>query len=189
MRDLLKNTKKLMGETEKGRGYKLQKQEKMDNGTYVLIYEKEVKGKSELVQVMIISGAPTLGVAIIRDAVKEMGKRKIKEKIIVGAGKVTRSAKNEMIANDIQFIPAKLVQMDILNHDFVPRHEIVPQEEAVEMLIKHQLSKDSLPQISHADPVAIVIGAKPGDFVKITRKSKTTDTNIIYRYCVIMPED
>ncbi|MHA1143156.1 MAG: DNA-directed RNA polymerase subunit H [Candidatus Helarchaeota archaeon] len=91
--------------------------------------------------------------------------------------------------NNIEFIPAKLVQMDILNHKFVPKHEIISKEEAVEMLIKYRLTKDVLPQISSRDPVAIVIGAKPGDFIKITRKSKTTGETIVYRYCVDLPED
>lgn len=171
------------------RGYTQKEQKKFENGQYILIFERKQEKKQELVQVMIIGGLATLGVAHIRDSIKEMNKRKIKHKIIVGAGKVTRSAKNTMEENDIEFIPAKLVQMDILNHDFVPKHEIISQEEAIEMLIKYRIEKGVLPQISSRDPVAIVIGAKPGDFVKVTRKSETTGESIIYRYCVDLPED
>ncbi|MHA1784155.1 MAG: DNA-directed RNA polymerase subunit H [Candidatus Helarchaeota archaeon] len=127
----------------------------------------------------------TLGVALIRDAIKELDKnKKIKHKVIVGAGKVTRSAKNEMIANNIEFIPAQLVMMDILDHEFVPKHEIISEEEANKILNYYKLTKEDLPQILTSDPVAIIIGARPGDVIRITRKSQTAGESIIYRQCI-----
>ncbi|MGB9635073.1 MAG: DNA-directed RNA polymerase subunit H [Candidatus Micrarchaeia archaeon] len=59
----------------------------------------------------------------------------------------------------------------VLDHDLVPKHEIVPDSE-VDSIIK-ALNLDSaskLPKISVDDPVVKEIGAKRGDIVRIYRK-------------------
>jgi len=40
------------------------------------------------------------------------------------------------------------------------------------------------PYIQSTDPLAKEVGAKPGDFVRITRNSETAGTSIYYRYVV-----
>ncbi|NVM02463.1 MAG: DNA-directed RNA polymerase subunit H [Candidatus Helarchaeota archaeon] len=74
--------------------------------------------------------------------------------------------------------------MNILEHEFVPKHEIIPNEEAQKVLEEYRITQDLLPRIYDTDPVAKIIGAKPGNFVKITRKSLTAGESIIYRLCV-----
>ncbi|NHI93556.1 MAG: DNA-directed RNA polymerase subunit H [Candidatus Lokiarchaeota archaeon] len=74
--------------------------------------------------------------------------------------------------------------MDILNHEFVPKHEIVTEEEINKVLDYYQLTKEELPAILTNDPVAIIIGARPGDVVRIIRKSQTAGESIIYRQCL-----
>jgi len=180
MQDIIKNTKKIM----KKRGYKVKEQEKLEKNKIHLICEKETEKGSETAQVLIIGEVETLGVAMIRDIVKDMNKKKIKNKLIVGSGKVTRSAKNEMIANKIDFIPSELVLMNILDHEWVPTHEIISSEEAKEIMDKYRITEELLPEILDTDPVAKIIGAKPGDFIKITRKSPTAGETIVYRLCV-----
>ncbi len=180
MQDIIKNTKNIM----KQRGYKIKEQEKVDKNKVFLICEKATGKTTESAQVLILGEVETLGVAMVRDIVKEMNKKKIKNKLIIGSGKVTRSAKNEMIANKIDFIPTQLVLMNILEHEFVPKHEIIPHEEIQTILEKYRITEDLLPQILDTDPVSKIIGAKPGDVVKITRKSLTAGESIIYRLCV-----
>ena len=180
MQDLIKNTKKIM----KVRGFQVKEQEKLDKNKMLLICEKIVGKTTDTAQVLILGEIDTLGVAMVRDIVKDMNKKKIKNKIIIGSGKVTRSAKNEMAANDIDFIPSQLVLMNILEHEFVPEHEIITSEEAKDLLEKYRITVDYLPLILDTDPVARIIGAKPGDMVKITRKSHTAGESIIYRLCV-----
>ena len=41
-----------------------------------------------------------------------------------------------------------------------------------------------MPQIESGDPAVKAIGAKPGDILKITRKSTTAGEHITYRYVV-----
>ncbi len=180
MQDLIKNTKKIM----KKRGFKVKEQEKLEKNKVHLICEKDGPKGLETAQVLILGEVDTLGVAMVRDIVKEMNKKKIKKKLIIGSGKITRSAKNEMAANDIDFIPAQLVQMNILEHEWVPTHEIIEKEEVQVILDKYSISEDLLPRILDTDPVAKIIGAQPGDFIKITRKSKTAGETIVYRMCV-----
>ena len=180
MQEIIKNTKKIMTK----RGYKVKEQDKLEKNKIHLICEKVTDKGSDTSQVLILGEVETLGVAMIRDIVKEMNKKKIKKKIIIGSGKVTRSAKNEMTANKIDFIPTQLVLMNILDHEWVPEHQIISKDEAKQVLEKYSITEDLLPQILDTDPVSKIIGAKPGDFIKITRKSPTAGESILYRLCV-----
>ena len=173
MKALIQNTVKVF----KNRGYTTFKKEILDKSRAFIRAKKPDKDS-----IILCMNYETLGVALIRDAIKELDKnKKIKHRVIVGAGKVTRSAKNEMMANDIEFIPAQLVMMDILQHEFVPKHEIVSDEEVEKILDYYKLTKEELPAILTNDPVAIIIGARPGDVVRIIRKSRTAGEAIIYR--------
>ncbi|MEM4699332.1 MAG: DNA-directed RNA polymerase subunit H [Candidatus Nezhaarchaeales archaeon] len=72
----------------------------------------------------------------------------------------------------------------ILEHELVPKHEVLPPEEARELLRRLGVKPEMLPWIRSNDPVARIIGAKPGDIVKITRRSKTAGISIAYRFVV-----
>jgi len=72
----------------------------------------------------------------------------------------------------------------ILQHELVPKHEVVPVEEAAEILRKLGVKPEQLPWIRASDPVARAIGAKPGDIVKIVRRSPTAGEIVVYRYVV-----
>jgi DNA-directed RNA polymerase subunit H len=41
-----------------------------------------------------------------------------------------------------------------------------------------------MPQVKSGDPAVKAIGAKPGDVLKITRKSTTAGEHVTYRYVV-----
>jgi len=72
----------------------------------------------------------------------------------------------------------------ILQHELVPKHEVVPVEEAAEILRRLGVKPEQLPWIRASDPAARAIGAKPGDIVKIVRKSPTAGEIVVYRYVV-----
>ena len=71
-----------------------------------------------------------------------------------------------------------------LNHVLVPKHEILSSEEETAMMKKyHVASKSKLPLIRyHVDPIIRLIGAVPGNIVKITRPSESAGVTLYYRY-------
>lgn len=76
------------------------------------------------------------------------------------------------------------LNIKILEHELVPKHEVVSLEEGAEILKKYGARPEQLPWIKSSDPVVKAIGAKPGDIVKIYRKSFTGGEIIVYRYVV-----
>jgi DNA-directed RNA polymerase subunit H len=76
-------------------------------------------------------------------------------------------------------------EINILEHELVPRHEVVPPQEALELLRKLGIEPWQLPWISADDRVVKAIGAKPGDIIRIIRKSPTAGEFIAYRYVVV----
>ncbi len=66
----------------------------------------------------------------------------------------------------------------------VPKHEILPKEEVERVLEKYNITKGQIPKILESDPMVKKIKAKPGDVIKITRKSKTAGESIYYRVVV-----
>jgi len=76
-------------------------------------------------------------------------------------------------------------EINILEHELVPRHEVVPPQEALELLRKLGIEPWQLPWISADDPVVKAIGAKPGDIIRIIRKSPTAGEFVAYRYVVV----
>lgn len=75
-------------------------------------------------------------------------------------------------------------QFDIMGHRLVPLHEIISEREREELFKKYNIKQDQLPRTLDTDPVAIAIGAKPGQIVKITRKSQTAKKAVAYRLVV-----
>jgi len=70
------------------------------------------------------------------------------------------------------------------NHVYVPKHDIISKKEAEEMLEEYHCEPTELPLIFSNDPAIIGLGVKPGDMIKITRKSATAGESYYYRYVV-----
>jgi len=73
---------------------------------------------------------------------------------------------------------------DIFQHDLVPRHVVMNKKDAEEVLRKYHVRPYQFPYIKASDPACMAIGAKPGDLIKIVRRSPTAGEAIAYR-CVI----
>jgi len=73
----------------------------------------------------------------------------------------------------------------LLNHRLVPKHIILSEEEKREVIKKYAGGDPyKLPYILASDPVVKAIGAKPGDVIKIIRKSPTAGEAVYYRLVV-----
>jgi len=180
LEDLPKRAKIIM----KLRGYKetkrITKESKID------IFAVNDSGKSVLIRIFKKTPAKqnTVGVKLVRDMVKELEELDLATAIIIG-GRFTRMAKQLMIENGIQALSEEsLPPFNIFEHDLVPKHFVLSKEEADELLQKYRIKPYQLPIIRKNDPAIIFIGGKPGDIIKIVRKSLTAGEAIYYRYVV-----
>ena len=77
------------------------------------------------------------------------------------------------------------LQFNILNHNLVPNHRIMNENEVTAMMEKYNiLSFEQLPEINRFDPVAKLIGIKPKEVCEIKRPSKSAIESYYYRVCV-----
>ena len=77
------------------------------------------------------------------------------------------------------------LQYNILNHNLVPNHRIMNENEVSAMMEKYNiLSLEQLPEINRFDPVAKLIGIKPKEVCEIKRPSKSAIESYYYRVCV-----
>jgi len=69
-------------------------------------------------------------------------------------------------------------------HIYVPKHEVMTKKEAEDVLEKYHCKATELPLIFGTDPAIVGLGIKPGDMIKITRKSATAGESCYNRYVV-----
>ena len=75
-------------------------------------------------------------------------------------------------------------EIRISNHAYQPKHEILPQAEAQQILDKFNAKPGQLPYILMSDKAIEELDVRPGDVIKITRKSPTAGESVYYRYVV-----
>ena len=75
-------------------------------------------------------------------------------------------------------------KFDIMNHKLVPQHIILSDKECKELFENLDITSDQLPKVLDTDSVVVFIGAKPGQIIKIIRKSQTAREAVAYRLVV-----
>jgi len=79
----------------------------------------------------------------------------------------------------------KRLQYNILEHALVPKAHILEEKEVEDLKTKYHLkSSAQLPEISRFDPQALALCLRPGQIIKLDRKSDTAMTYPYYRVCV-----
>ena len=79
---------------------------------------------------------------------------------------------------------SKKIRIHVPDHIYIPKHEIMKKKEAEEIFKKFNTKPTEIPLIFETDPAIVGLGVKPGDMIKITRKSPTAGQGIFYRYVV-----
>lgn len=74
-----------------------------------------------------------------------------------------------------------LITVDISLHELVPKHEVLTKLDKQELLRRLGVTESELPRILLTDPAARNLEAKPGDVIRITRKSQTAGQSTYYR--------
>ncbi len=72
----------------------------------------------------------------------------------------------------------------IFDHELVPEHRVLSEEEKAELVKKYKIKLSQLPQIKADDPAVQALDAKPGDVIEIKRKSPTAGVYYYYRIVV-----
>jgi DNA-directed RNA polymerase subunit H (RpoH/RPB5) len=109
---------------------------------------------------------------------------------------IIKDEMNETIMNELKHIwekdgifivieSIKRLQFNILNHSLVPEHRVISDDEVEQVMKKYNIiDKIQFPDISRFDPVARVIGLRPGEVCHIIRPSKTAIEANYYRICI-----
>ncbi len=148
-----------------------------------LVYRLHDK-KGQAIVMHAVLGQKTIGISYVRELKEMVEKEGAAKGILVGDGKYTYSARSSAEDLGIELIPPTLPTFDIFEHALVPRHEIVGEEELAEVTKKYHAEPFQFPWIKVNDPIAIILGAKRGEVVRITQKSATAGIAISYRYVV-----
>lgn len=109
---------------------------------------------------------------------------------------IIKDEPNETLINELKHIwesegifivieSIKRLQFNILEHVLVPPHTVLKESEVDDIMKRYNITdKIQFPDISRFDPVARVIGLRPGQVCKIVRPSKTSIEANYYRVCV-----
>jgi len=163
----------------KYRKFNLDSVEKADDK---LVYRLSRGDQKYLMHVLMEKN--TIGISYIRDLKDQVDAEGVQGGIIVGDGKYTYSARSTAPEMKIELIPPSMPAFDIFEHSLVPVHEIVGEEEKRALIDRYHAEPYQFPWIKAADPIAIILGAKPGDVIRITQKSETAGKYDTYRYVV-----
>ena len=83
------------------------------------------------------------------------------------------------------------ISFNVLEHDLVPEHTLLTEEEAAAVLQELKMTKDQLPKIRKGDAAIKVlenIRGEPielGSVIKVVRKSETAEEFVAYRLVVM----
>ncbi len=167
------------------RGYMLKEKREKEDQTDILASRLKTREKvlmRHVVETKLKSGRT--GVKQVRRMKKMLEETDIDKPILIGRG-FTYAARKEARKNHIELIStSSLPPFDIFKHELVPKHEILTKEEVEEFLKRYRIKPYQIPRIKASDSAARMIGARPGDIIRIIRKSPTAGRSVAYRYVV-----
>ncbi len=76
------------------------------------------------------------------------------------------------------------MKVKLQDHILVPKHEILSEEEARELLETLGVKEEELPKIRVDDPIVKELGAKRGNIIRIIREDELVGVSIAYRLVV-----
>ena len=77
------------------------------------------------------------------------------------------------------------LQFNILNHNLVPKCEILDDEEVQQLQKTYNIIDiKKIPEISRFDPQALAMSLRPGQICKFDRNSATSMNYTYYRICI-----
>jgi DNA-directed RNA polymerase subunit H len=145
---------------------------------------REVEGESLKYVIWILKEPKVVGVAIVRDLSREMEETNSMRGMLVGGSRFTPAAKKVALTSTIELVVGNYASFDLFDHELVPPH-IIASDEEVELVLNHYgIEKNQLPRIFRDDPAVKVLGARPGEIIRIQRESQTAGTTYYYRLVI-----
>ena len=163
------------------RGYKLIKKQKHEDAVGYLVNMPKEKEKA---LIWCVPGETTVGINSVNRVTKAMKDAEVERGIIVTDGRYTHAVKLGAKKKKIELLPKTFPAFDLFEHKLVPKHEMLTDEEKEQLLLQYKVHPYQLPQISSMDPCVKAIGAKPGDVLRIKRRSPTAGEHTSFRYVV-----
>ncbi|MFQ6085431.1 MAG: DNA-directed RNA polymerase subunit H [Candidatus Bathyarchaeia archaeon] len=115
-------------------------------------------------------GVSTVGINTLKSVQRRMETEKANRGMIVSEASFSFSAKN--------------FAFNLMEHELIPKQRILTKDEVDELLKRYRIRPYQIPHIKATDPVAILLGAKLGDIIEITRDSPTAGKALSYRFVV-----
>lgn len=108
--------------------------------------------------------------------------------LVVCTATPTRGAATVLAENcgekRVELFQAQWLTFDLLRHTLVPRHRVLAQHEAQELLERVQADQTQLPRIKTSDPVVRWLDVPKDTILEITRNPDTPDAVVTYRIVV-----
>lgn len=129
-----------------------------------------------------------VGVKPIRVLAEKMTENKINHAILVVRQQLTPFAKSAigetMAKMRIEVFHENELVINITNHELVPQHQPLSDQEKKYLLERYQLKESQLPRLQVNDAIARYFGLEKGNVVKIIRPSETAGRYVTYRFVV-----
>lgn len=149
-----------------------------------IAYVVNIPEEKEKAIIWCILAEATVGIAAMNTLYKVMKEKDIERAIVVTEGRYTHAVKQGAKKKNVELLPKSFPVFDIFEHALVPLHEILGEKEKKQLLVQYKVKPYQMPQIKSTDPAVKAIGAKPGDILKVTRRSSTAGEHTTYRYVV-----
>lgn len=163
------------------RKYKLLEKEQFEGAFGYIVEIPEDKQKT---LIWCILDQATVGIVSMNQLYKVMKEKELERAIVVTEGRYTHAVKQGAKKKNVELLLKSFPVFDIFEHALVPKHEILTAKEKQQLLTKYKVQPYQMPQVTSTDPAVKAIGAKPGDVLRIIRKSSTAGEHIAYRYVV-----
>jgi DNA-directed RNA polymerase subunit H len=163
------------------RKYKLVEKEKFEGA---FGYTIQIPQDKEKALIWCILDQATVGIVAMNQLYKVMKEKDIDRAIVITEGRYTHAVKQGAKKKKVELLLKSFPVFDIFEHALVPRHEILSEKERQQLLDKYKVKPYQMPQIGSTDPAVKAIGAKPGNVLRVIRRSSTAGEHIAYRYVV-----
>jgi len=148
---------------------------------FVLYPTKDKEGMTLKYVVWILKEARVVGIALLRDLTSNMDENEAQRGMLVGGTRYTPAGKKYAAGARIELVEGGYASFDLFEHELVPKHWIASDEEIELVLTHYKINKTQLPRIAFNDPAVKVLGALPGQILRIERESITSGSSYYYR--------